>query len=54
MPWVRLRGVKDYFPMAALVDKFDGMIGQKKVSADHQNGNDSSQNEPLLHALALK
>ena len=25
MPWVRLRGVKDYFPMAALVDKFDGM-----------------------------
>lgn len=25
MPWVRLRGVKDYFPMAALVDKFDSM-----------------------------
>ncbi len=25
MPWVRLRGVKDYFPMAALVDKFDGV-----------------------------
>ncbi|MFA5143502.1 MAG: glycoside hydrolase family 57 protein [Candidatus Omnitrophota bacterium] len=23
MPWVRLHGVKDYFPMAALVDKFD-------------------------------
>ncbi|MDO8525943.1 MAG: glycoside hydrolase family 57 protein [Candidatus Omnitrophota bacterium] len=25
MPWVRLRGVKDYYPMAALVDKFDGV-----------------------------
>ena len=25
MPWVRLRGVKDYFPMAALVDRFDGI-----------------------------
>ena len=24
MPWVRLRGVKDYFPMAALVDKSEG------------------------------
>ena len=23
MPWVRLRGVKDYFPMAALVDRFE-------------------------------
>lgn len=23
MPWVRLHGVKDYFPMAALVDRFD-------------------------------
>ncbi len=25
MPWVRLRGVKDYYPMAALVDKFPGV-----------------------------
>jgi alpha-amylase/alpha-mannosidase (GH57 family) len=25
MPWVRLRGVKDYFPMAALVDRIDGI-----------------------------
>ena len=25
MPWVRLHGVKDYFPMAALVDRFDGI-----------------------------
>ena len=24
MPWVRLRGVKDYFPMAALVDRSEG------------------------------
>ncbi|MDD5137064.1 MAG: glycoside hydrolase family 57 protein [Candidatus Omnitrophica bacterium] len=25
MPWVRLRGVKDYFPMAALVDRAGGV-----------------------------
>ena len=25
MPWVRLRGVKDYFPMAALVDRAGGI-----------------------------
>ena len=25
MPWVRLHGVKDYFPMAALVEKFDSV-----------------------------
>ncbi|MBN2452949.1 MAG: glycoside hydrolase [Candidatus Omnitrophica bacterium] len=25
MPWVRLHGIKDYYPMAALVDNFDGI-----------------------------
>lgn len=25
MPWVRLHGIKDYYPMAALVDNFDRM-----------------------------
>jgi len=25
MPWVRLHGIKDYFPMAALVEEFDDM-----------------------------
>lgn len=46
MPWVRLRGVKDYFPMAALVDAADGVkVSFNLVPSLVEQINDYVQND---------
>ncbi|MDD5495845.1 MAG: glycoside hydrolase [Candidatus Omnitrophica bacterium] len=46
MPWVRLRGVKDYFPMAALVERFDNVrVNFNMVPVLVEQINDYVENE---------
>ncbi|MDD5427677.1 MAG: glycoside hydrolase family 57 protein [Candidatus Omnitrophica bacterium] len=61
MPWVRLRGVKDYFPMAALVDKFDVKVTFNLVPSlieqindyVHNNASDTYLDMTVKKASAL-
>ena len=57
MPWVRLHGIKDYFPMAALLEKFDNVKASfNLVPVLIEQINDYANNDAtdLLLDLTLK
>ncbi|MBI4974316.1 MAG: glycoside hydrolase [Candidatus Omnitrophica bacterium] len=57
MPWVRLHGVKDYFPMAALVEKFENVkatFNMVPVLAEQLNDYVQNDASDILLDLTIK